>query len=88
MRLIAKSKPKSGLPDGLFSNQISQFWVNFRGSCNGKSIGIFYDHLIYLTAIENILWSFGIFFPPFWYFWYYQEKSGNPDPNAYFKNDL
>jgi hypothetical protein len=27
----------AGLPDGLFSNQKSQFWVNFGGSCYGKS---------------------------------------------------
>jgi hypothetical protein len=25
-------------------------------------VGIFYDHLVYFTAIGNILWSFGIFF--------------------------
>jgi hypothetical protein len=35
---------------------------------------IFYDHLVYFTAIGNILWQFGIFcgnlvyFSPFWYF--------------------
>jgi hypothetical protein len=28
---------ETGLPDGLFSNQKSLFWVNFGGSCNGKS---------------------------------------------------
>jgi hypothetical protein len=39
-----------------------------------ENLGIFYDHLVYLTAIGNILWPFGIFcghlvyFPPFWYF--------------------
>jgi hypothetical protein len=39
-----------------------------------KNLGIFYDHLVYFTAIGNILWPFGIFwgdlvyFPPFWYF--------------------
>jgi hypothetical protein len=27
---------KAGLPDGLFSNQKSQLFVNFGGSCNGK----------------------------------------------------
>jgi hypothetical protein len=26
-----------GLPDGLFSNQKIPIWVNFGGSCNGKS---------------------------------------------------
>jgi hypothetical protein len=39
-----------------------------------ENLGIFYDHLIYFTAIRNILWPFGIFcgnlvhFSPFWYF--------------------
>jgi hypothetical protein len=28
-----------------------------------ENLGIFYDHLVYFTAVENILWSFGIFFP-------------------------
>jgi hypothetical protein len=28
--------PWSGLPDGLFSNQKSQIWVNFVGPLNGK----------------------------------------------------
>jgi cellobiose-specific phosphotransferase system component IIC len=31
-----------------------------------ENLGIFYDHLVYFTAIENILWSFGIF-SPVWY---------------------
>jgi hypothetical protein len=26
------------------------------------NLGIFYDHLVYITAIGNILWPFGIFF--------------------------
>jgi hypothetical protein len=39
-----------------------------------ENLGIFYDHLVYFTAIGNILWPFGIFcgrlayFSPFWYF--------------------
>jgi hypothetical protein len=47
-----------------------------------EHLGIFYDHLIYFTAIENILWAFGIFcgnllyFPRFGIL--HQEKSGNP----------
>jgi hypothetical protein len=52
--------------------------------------GIFYDHLVYFTAIGNILWPFGIFCGHLVYFvaiWYifprfgilYQEKSGNPE---------
>jgi hypothetical protein len=39
-----------------------------------ENIGIIYDHLVYFTAIGNILFPFGIFcgnlvyFSPFWYF--------------------
>jgi hypothetical protein len=39
-----------------------------------ENLDIFYDHLVYFTAIENILWPFVIFcghlvyFSPFWYF--------------------
>jgi hypothetical protein len=39
-----------------------------------ESLGLFYDHLVYFTAIGNILWPFGVFsghlvyFSPFWYF--------------------
>jgi hypothetical protein len=38
-----------------------------------ENLDIFYDHLVYFTAIGNILWPFGIFcghlvfFSPFWY---------------------
>jgi hypothetical protein len=48
-----------GLPDGLFSKQKYQFWVNLGGSCN--------------VRCWYILWPFGIFstvlgyFHPFWY---------------------
>jgi hypothetical protein len=47
------------LPDGLFSNQKIQIWVNFGGSCNERfwciiwTLGPFY-------SINYILWSFGI----------------------------
>jgi hypothetical protein len=57
------------------------------------NLGIFYGHLVYFTAIGNILWPFGIFCGHLEYFvviWYisprfgilYQEKSGNPGPCA------
>jgi hypothetical protein len=26
-----------------------------------ENLGLFYDHLVYFTAIGNILWPFGIF---------------------------
>jgi hypothetical protein len=44
-------------------------WVNFGGSCYGKSwyilwpFGLFYGHWKYFMAIRYILWYFGIFFP-------------------------
>jgi hypothetical protein len=53
-----------------------------------ENVGLFYDPLVHFTAIENILWPFGIFlliwyffahlvyFSPFWYF--VPRKSGNP----------
>jgi hypothetical protein len=45
-------------------------WVNFWGLAM-ENLGIFYDHLVYFTAIGNILWPFGIlcghlvYFSPF-----------------------
>jgi hypothetical protein len=55
-----------------------------------ENLGIFYDHLVYFTAIGNILWPFGIFCGNLEYFvviWYIyprfgildQEKSGSPE---------
>jgi hypothetical protein len=41
---------RPGLPDGLFSNQISQFWENLEGF-GIENVVIFYDHLEYFTAI-------------------------------------
>jgi hypothetical protein len=53
-----------------------------------ENLGIFYDHLVYFTAIGNILSPFGIFCVNL--VWYisprfgilYQEKSGNPATHA------
>jgi hypothetical protein len=51
-----------------------------------ENLGIFYDHLVYITAIGNILWPFGIlcgnlvYFSPFGVL--DQEKSGNPAPSS------
>jgi hypothetical protein len=62
-----------GLPDGLFSNQKSKFGRILVGLAM-ENLGIFYNHLVYFTAIINILCTFGIFcvhlvnFTPFWYF--------------------
>jgi hypothetical protein len=57
-----------------------------------EKLGIFYYHLVYFTAIGNILCAFGIFcgnliyFPPFWYFgprkiwqpWLSDERRNEP----------
>jgi hypothetical protein len=41
-----------------------------------ENLGIFYDHLLYFTAIGNILWPFGIFCGHLVYF---PAVFGNPD---------
>jgi hypothetical protein len=62
----------AGMPDGLLSNQKSQFGSILEGLAM-ENVGIFYVHLVCFTAIGNILWSLGIFcghlvyFSPFWY---------------------
>jgi hypothetical protein len=69
------------LPDGIFSNQKSQFG-SILVSLAMEDVGIFYGHLVYFTANWYILWPFGIFygnlvcFPRFGML--HQEKSGNP----------
>jgi hypothetical protein len=46
------------------------------------NLGIFYDHLVYFTAIGNILWPYGIFVVIWYIFSRFgildKEKSGNP----------
>jgi hypothetical protein len=69
---------RSGLPDGLFSNQKSQFGYFVR-SCYGN-LGIFYDHLVYFTAI---FYGHLVYFVVTWYIFTRfgildHEKSGNP----------
>jgi hypothetical protein len=44
---------KTGLPDGLFSNQKSPIWVNLEGLAM-ENVDKSYDHLVYFTAIGNI----------------------------------
>jgi hypothetical protein len=48
---LSTSRP--GLPDGLFWNQKSQFGKILEG-ISMENLGIFYDHLVYFTAIGNI----------------------------------
>jgi hypothetical protein len=78
----------AGLPDGLFSDQKSQFWLIF-WHWKGKfgyilwSFWYFRVHLVYFASIWHILWQlcryifshFGMF---------QQEKSGNPASSAFF----
>jgi hypothetical protein len=46
---------RTGLPDGIFSNQKFPIWINFGVSCNKRGCEI-YGHLVYFTAILYILW--------------------------------
>jgi hypothetical protein len=43
-----------------FQTKKSQFGKILEGLAM-ENLGIFYDHLVYLTAIKNILWPFGTF---------------------------
>jgi hypothetical protein len=51
-----------------------------------ENLGIFYNHLVYFTAIGNTLWPFGtfcgnlVYFSPFWYFG--QRKIWQPWPQT------
>jgi hypothetical protein len=75
------------LPDGLLSNQKSQFGYILEG-LEMEIAGIFYGHLEYFTVIWYVLWVFGnvvviwYIFPRFGILC--QEKSGNPGLNRRF----
>jgi hypothetical protein len=49
-----------GLPDGLFSNQKSQFGSILEG-LRLENVDMFYGHFEYFTDIWDILWPFGTF---------------------------
>jgi hypothetical protein len=53
------SSLRPGLPDGLFSQQKSQFGYILEG-LEMKHVGVFYDTSEYFMAIWYILWPFGI----------------------------
>jgi hypothetical protein len=61
-----------GVPDGIFSKQNSQFGLILDG-LPMEDVSIFWSHLVNITAIWYILWTFGIFyghlvyFMPIWY---------------------
>jgi hypothetical protein len=66
---------QSGLPDGIFFNQKSQYrYTYFEEPWNGKCpyilwpFGSFYGHLVYFMVIWYIFHRFGVL---------YKEKSGN-----------
>jgi hypothetical protein len=40
-----------------------------------ENVGLFYDHLVYFTAIGNILWPFGMLYVP--------RKSGKSGNNQF-----
>jgi hypothetical protein len=72
---------RSGLPDGIFSNQKYQFGSILEGLGMGK-VGILFGHLENITSIWYILWPFG-YLVAIWYIFprfgiLCQEKSGNP----------
>jgi hypothetical protein len=72
----------TGLPDGIFFKPKTPFWVNFGGSCNGRSC-IFYVYLVYFMAIWYILRPFGIFMAIWYILWLFGifshlKKSSNP----------
>jgi hypothetical protein len=48
--LFSSPLASAGLPDGLFSNQKSQFGSIWEG-LGMENFGIFYDHMDYFTAI-------------------------------------
>jgi hypothetical protein len=47
-----------GLPDGIFSNQKSEFWHIFEGLVL-ENVGEFYDYLVYLLNFIAIWYIFG-----------------------------
>jgi hypothetical protein len=59
---------REGLPDGIFSNQKSQFGKIFEGLAM-ENVGAFYDHLVHVTAI----WYMLVHFFTFWW----QEGGGD-----------
>jgi hypothetical protein len=72
--LVLVSCCAPGLPDGIFSNQKSIFWVNFRRSCYGKYIGICTTRTFFILRLFGIACGHLEHFVVIWYiffsFWY------------------
>jgi hypothetical protein len=70
------------LPDGIFSDQKSQFGF-ILGGFENKNVCVFYGHLEFFKATWFVC-TFDAHFVVTWYFFtrlgkLYQEKSGNPE---------
>jgi hypothetical protein len=66
----------AGLPDGLFSNQKSQFGNTFQG-IRLENVEIFYGRLEHFMNIRDILPTFGIFcvhLVHFFQLWYHAPR--------------
>jgi hypothetical protein len=79
-RSNALPKPIPGLPDGLVSNQKSQFGYVLEGVAIEK-IAVFYDQSVFMLL--EIFYGHLVYFVVIWYIFpcfsiLYQEKSGNP----------
>jgi hypothetical protein len=82
----AVATSRSGLPDGLFSNQKSKFGKILEGLAM-EDVGILYGHLVHFTVFCYIVLALGIVCGNLVYFSrfgiLYQEKSGNPAHATY-----
>jgi hypothetical protein len=70
------------LPDGLFSNQKSNFLKILEGLAM-EDVGMFYGRLVPCTVFVMFDWHL-VYFVVIWYIFsrfgiLYQEKSGNPE---------
>jgi hypothetical protein len=81
----------TGLPDGLFANQKSQFGYILE-DLRLQNFDIFYGHLEYFKDIWDILLTFGTLCVHFIHFsgfgMLYQDKSGNPGWGQFWQNPL
>jgi hypothetical protein len=82
-------RSRTGLPDGLFSNQKSNFGKILEGHAM-EDDGIFYGHSVHFTVFWDILWAFGVISSNLVYFSrfgiLYKEKSGNSGRADHSKN--